>query len=699
MVAMNRRRYSECLSRINLFRKFSGGGYRFGGMDGVRNPLDRDESFLPLHGRGVWLLVFLTGVTILSFSQNVTLSAGQAGESCHFGAFSFSDMEPVNIRNIAIIAHVDHGKTTLVDKVLRGSGAFRDNQEVVDRVMDSMDLEREKGITIKAKNTAVKWEDKLINIVDTPGHADFGAEVERIMKMVDGVLLIVDAFEGPQAQTRFVLRKALGHGLAPVVVVNKIDRQHADPIGAHDKVLELFLELGATEEQFNAPFLYASAKDGWADHTLEGPRESMAPLFETILEYVPAPVVEDKPFRMLVSNIEWNDFVGRVAVGRVLSGSMKQGESLHALRREGVRERVKITKLFTYSGLKTEEARVGTAGDIIGLAGFDEIDIGDTLSVDPEAERLPFVEIDPPTIKMEFAVNDGPLAGRDGKKVTSRQIRERLVREMKSNISIHIGETSEGSRFEAKARGAMQIAVLVETMRREGFEVLVSRPTVVFQEIDGHRCEPFDQLWVETPGNQLGSVMENLTRRKAKITNLQHHENGGVTVEAEIPTRGLIGFETDLVNLTSGGGVISHLFLEYRPYAGEITTRQTGTLVSTDQGKAMAYALDKLQDRSKLFIGPGEEVYPGQVVGENPRKRDLPVNPTKAKQLDNMRSSGDGKGIMLTPPIRFSLERAIEYIEVDEYVEATPNHLRMRKRILDANERRKVEKRLATVQV
>ncbi len=623
------------------------------------------------------------------------LSSGHAVETCQVRAFSLK-MEPTNIRNIAIIAHVDHGKTTLVDQLLRGAGAFRENQEVVDRVMDSMDLEREKGITIKAKNTAVLWKDKLINIVDTPGHADFGAEVERIMKMVDGVLLIVDAFEGPQAQTRFVLRKALGHGLVPVVVVNKIDRQHADPEGAHDKVLELFLELGATEEQFNAQFLYASGKNGWADHSLDGTRENMNPLFETILEHVPAPVVEDKPFRMLVSNIEWNDFVGRVAVGRVLSGMAKQGDRLHALRKEGVRDRFKVTKLFTYSGMKTEDTILGGAGDIIGLSGLEEIDIGDTLSADPEAERLPFVEIDPPTIKMEFAVNDGPLAGRDGKKVTSRQIRERLLREMKSNISIHISETAEGSRFEATARGAMQIAVIVETMRREGFEVLVSRPTVVFKEIDGRRCEPFEQLWVEVPGEQLGSVMENLTRRRAQITNLHHHENGGVTVEAEIPTRGIIGFETDLVNVTSGRGVLSHLFLEYRPFAGAITTRQTGTLVSTDRGKAMSYALDKLQERSKLFIGPGEEVYPGQVVGENPRKRDLPVNPTKAKQLDNMRSSGDGKGIMLTPPIRFSLERAIEYIESDEYVEATPNHLRMRKRVLNASDRRKEEKRLAT---
>ena len=602
-------------------------------------------------------------------------------------------MQEPNIRNIAIIAHVDHGKTTLVDKLLRQSGTFRDNQEVAERVMDSMDLEREKGITIKAKNTAVHWQDKLINIVDTPGHADFGAEVERVMKMVDGVLLLVDAYEGPQAQTRFVLRKALSHGLSPVVMINKVDRDHADPQAVHDKVLELFLELDANEEQFNAPFLYGSAKEGWANTKVEDEGQGMEPLFKTILETVPAPSIEDAPFRMLVSNIEWDEFVGRVAIGRVLSGQIEERETLFALRNDGRVERFKVTKLMTYRGTKTEHTSAGIAGDIVGLAGLEDIDIGDTLAAQEDMERLPFVEIDPPTIEMEFSVNDGPLAGQDGKKVTSRQIHARLLREMKSNISLHISESDESTRFKIMARGAMQIAVLVETMRREGYELLVSRPTVVEREIDGRTCEPFEQLWVEVASEHLGGVMDNLSQRKAKITNLIHHNNGGVTVEAEISTRGLIGFETDLVNMTSGHGVISHLFLEYRPKAGDFVTRQTGTLVSMDRGKVMAYALDTLQQRGKLFVGPGEEVYPGQIVGESPRQEDLPVNPTKAKQLDNMRSSGEGKGIMLTPPLRMSLERSIEYIESDELVEATPNHLRFRKRILDANERRKAEKR------
>jgi len=414
------------------------------------------------------------------------------------------------------------------------------------------------------------------------------------------------------------------------------------------------------------------------------------------VESIPAPTIEDAPFRMLVSNIDWNDFVGRVAVGRILSGSIKQGETIHAIRKNGTKQRVKITKLFTYSGVKSSDSIEGIAGDIIGLAGFEDIDIGDTLAASIEGEALPFVEIDPATIQMEFSVNDGPLAGKDGKKVTSRQIRERLIRETQSNISISIEDTDKATTFRVNARGAMQIAILVETMRREGFEVLVSRPNVLYKEMNGQRCEPIEKVWVEVHGDQLGGVMESLSKRKATITNLEHH-HAGVTVEAEISTRGLIGFESELVNLTSGHGVMSHLFFEYRPYCGEITTRLSGTLVSMDQGKAATYSLEVLQTRGKLFIGPQDEVYAGQVVGENPRNQTLPVNPTKEKQLDNMRSSGNDKTIPLTPPIRFSLERAIEYIEADELVEVTPNFLRLRKRILDTNLRRKEEKRRGEV--
>ncbi|MFP4166916.1 MAG: translational GTPase TypA [Opitutales bacterium] len=606
-------------------------------------------------------------------------------------------MNAEHIRNIAIIAHVDHGKTTLVDRLLAESGAFRENQVVDERAMDSMDLEREKGITIKAKNTAVKWEHPetgiiyTINIVDTPGHADFGAEVERVMKMVDGVLLLTDAVGGPQAQTRWVLRKALDQGLKTICVINKVDRDTARAEWVHDKVLELFLELEADEDQFNAPFLYASATHGFADRALNGRRADMRELFETIVERIPPPVTETGDFRMLVSNIDWDNYVGRMAIGRILSGSIRQGSGLYILRKEGTRVRTSVTKMKSFSGLHTDDVAEAVAGDIVGIAGFDHVDIGETLASNPEAEPLPFPRIDPATVQMEFSVNNGPLAGKDGKKVTSRQIRDRLVHETKSNISISLEDTDDGTRFLVNARGAMQIAILVETMRREGFELLVSRPTVLFKTIDGKQHEPFEKIWVETPEEEMGGIMENLSKRKGKVTHMEHHQ-AGVTLEAEIPTRGLIGFESDLVTMTSGHGVMSHSFLEYRPFTGPIITRQTGTLVSMETGTSMPYALDMIQNRGKLFIGPGEEVFEGQVIGENPRKEDMPVNPAKAKQLDNMRASGSDKGIQLAPPLRFSLERAIEYISTDELVEATPSHLRLRKRILDANSRRKAEK-------
>lgn len=600
-------------------------------------------------------------------------------------------MNSVSIRNIAIIAHVDHGKTTLVDQLLRQGGAFRENQQVAERIMDSMDLEREKGITIKAKNTSVHWRDSIVNIVDTPGHADFGAEVERVMKMVDGVLLLVDAFDGPQAQTRFVLRKALQHGLKPIVVINKVDRENARPEWVHDKVLELFLELEANEDQFNAPFLYASARDGWASATVDGPRENMDVMFETVLQYIPPPVVEEGSFRMLVSNIDWNDYVGRIAIGKVLSGVISTGDTIYVIHRDGKRVRLKITKVFEYAGTKTNDTGRAVAGDIVGLAGFEDIDIGETIAADENAEPLPFMDIDPPTIEMEFAVNDGPFAGRDGKLVTSRQIRDRLMREVKTNISISVRDAGEAGRFLVAARGAMQIAVLVEQMRREGYEVLVSRPSVITKTENGVLMEPFETLWVEAPEEDIGGIMKNLAGRKGQVQNMQSH-HGRVTLEAIVPTRGLIGFEFDLVNMTSGHGVMSHLFLEYRPFAGEIVTRLSGTLVSLEQGTAKAYALDALESRGKMFVTHGDEVYCGMIIGENPRQHDLPVNPTKAKQLTNFRSQGEGKGIQLTPPVKFSLERAIEYIAPDEYVEATPKELRLRKRILDPNERKRAEK-------
>lgn len=603
------------------------------------------------------------------------------------------------IRNIAIIAHVDHGKTTLVDELLKAGGVVAAHQQLADRAMDSMDLEREKGITIKSKNTAVKWGDYTINIVDTPGHADFGGEVERVMRMVDGVLLVVDAFEGPQAQTRFVLRKAIEAGLMPILVINKIDREAANPLGVQDRVLELLLELGATEEQFEAPVLYGSAKEGFFVRDLEGgTRDSVTPLLEEIVERVPAPQADpESPFRMLVSNIDWDDYVGRIALGKVESGSVKKGDTLWLLRKDGSKVRSTITKVFEYAKLGTQDAAVGEAGNIVGLAGFEDVDIGETLAAREDAEALPFVAIDPPTVQMQFAVNDGPFAGRDGKNVTSRAIWDRLQREVKTNVSIEISESGTAGIFNVAARGAMQIAVLVETMRRENYEVLVSRPTVITHKEDGVEVEPFETLYLELPADVTGGVIQALANRRGVVEVME--PRGTMTyLEVTIPTRGLIGFEFELMNLTSGHGVMSHLFKEYRPLGGKIRTRDTGTLVSMSTGTAMAYSLESLEERGRLFVGPSDEVYEGQIVGENARAGDLPVNPTKAKNLTNHRSATKSIDEGLKPPIRMSLERAIEYIEPDEYVEATPSFIRLRKRILCPHERKRREKALASVE-
>lgn len=606
-------------------------------------------------------------------------------------------MEAQDIRNIAIIAHVDHGKTTLVDRMLQAGGVFRENQAVNDRIMDSMDLEREKGITIQSKNTSIRWQNKTINIVDTPGHADFGAEVERVMKMVDGVLLLVDAYEGPQAQTRFVLRKAIENELTPIIVINKVDRPNSDPVEVYNQVLELFLELEATEEQFHAACVYASAKDGWADLNLQGPRQNLDPLFSSIIGKVPPPKVVSGSFRMLVSNIQWDDFVGRVSIGKIYSGLVRVGDPVYV--RSSPAQTLgpfKITKIFSYSGLRNDDSEVGLAGDIVGVAGIEEVEIGATLALEASVDPLPFVVIDPPTIQMEFVVNDGPLAGRDGKKVTSRQIRDRLMREKRTNVALRVEDTEDSGRFLVSARGAMQVAILVETMRREGYEILVSRPGVITRRgKNGGIEEPFETLWVESPDECLGGIMKNIAARRGKILNMRSH-HGNTTLEASIPTRGLIGFEFDLVNETSGRGVMSHLFEKYDAHCGEIVVRQTGTLVSMENGKATSYALDALDARGRLFIEPGDDVYEGMIVGENPRRLDLPVNPTKAKQLTNFRAAGKDKSAELPPPLRFSLERAIEYIAGDELVEATPRFLRLRKRTLDTTQRRKADKNTRT---
>src|SRR3954470_24910192 len=600
-----------------------------------------------------------------------------------------------HIRNIAIIAHVDHGKTTLVDCLLKQSGTFRENQHESkeERLMDSMDLEKEKGITIRAKNAAFKYKDYSINIVDTPGHADFGGEVERIMNMIDGVLLVVDSAEGPQAQTRFVLRKALEAGAKPIVVINKIDRDNADPKKVLDQVFELFMSLNATDEQLDFPFIYASAKAGYAKVKLDHVTGTMEPLFEAIVRDIPPPRAHaGDGFQILVANLDYSDYLGRIAFGKIYEGKVKVGDPAICRHGHGRITKGKITMIYHFEGMKRIEIQEAHAGDIVGLTGFEDVFIGETICDSEARAALPYIPIDPPTIQMEFAVNDGPLAGQDGKLVTARHIWERLVKETRTNVALRIAQTPDPKIFAVSGRGEMQIAILVEQMRREGYEVLVSRPEVLWKKgPNGELLEPIEKLFVEIPNENLGAVMENLSFRKAQITNM-NHVGAIVSVEALVPMRGLIGFETDLVNMTKGMGVMSHLFHEYGEDRGEIAARKNGSLVSMDAGEATSYALNMVQERGRLMITPGEQVYIGMIVGENARENDIPVNPVKEKKLTNMRSQGDGKGIQLNAPLRLSLERALEYIDVDEYVEATPKNLRLRKKVLDDNQRKRSEK-------
>ncbi|MEI6712882.1 MAG: translational GTPase TypA [Verrucomicrobiota bacterium] len=597
-----------------------------------------------------------------------------------------------NIRNIAIIAHVDHGKTTLVDQLLKQSGTFRANQAVSSeiRIMDSMDLEREKGITIRAKNAAFRYKDYHVNIVDTPGHADFGGEVERIMKMIDGVLLVVDAHDGPQAQTKFVLKKALENGAKPIVVINKIDRENARPHKVLDMVFELFLQLGANDEQLDFPVVYASARDGFAMKEVGQKSTDMIPLFESIIEHIPAPQPSGIDYlQFVVSNLDYSDYLGRIAYGRIVSGTVKKGDVVYCLHNDGRKEKGNVTALFGHQGLAKVEVEQSSAGDIVGICGFEDVFIGETITDSPEREPLPFVDIDPPTINMRICINDGPLAGREGKLLTARQVKERLIRESRTNVSIQVAETDQAGVFEVKARGEMQIAILVEQMRREGFEILVSRPEVIFKRSEtGSLLEPMESVFVEVPTENLGDILQSLAGRKADIISMEHLPHS-VSVEAVAPTRGLIGFETDLVNCTKGHGIMSHLFKEYADHKGEIPSRQNGVLVAMEGGISTSYSLESIQERGRLFIGPQEEIYEGMIIGENARADDMPVNPCKAKKLTNMRSQGDGKGISLAPPLTMTLERALEYIGSDEYVEATPKSLRLRKKILEAGARKR----------
>ena len=599
------------------------------------------------------------------------------------------------IRNIAIIAHVDHGKTTLVDCFLKQTGTFRANQAIAqeERIMDSMDLEREKGITIKAKNAAFEYRGHHVNIVDTPGHADFGGEVERSLSMIDGVLLLVDAKEGPQAQTRFVLRKALEAGAQPIVVINKIDRDHARPDWVLDQVFELFIALGATDEQLDFPYIYASAKDGYAttDYTKLG--GDMTPLFDMILERIPAPRSDEgEGYRIAVANVSYSDYLGRIGFGKIRTGTIRVGDPLFGLRGDAEPVAGKVTALFHFEGLKQIQIEEAHVGDIVGVAGLPDILIGETLVDSLDRPPLPFRPIDPPTIKMAFAVNDGPLAGLDGKKVTARSIWERLEREGRANVSLQVAQTDNSKIFHVTGRGGMQIAVLVEQMRREGYEVLVSRPEVLkHQDENGKWLEPIEKVFLEVPQDAVGDVMEALATRKGNVTDMAP-AGDRMTLEALVPTRGLIGFEIELLNFTRGEGIMSHLFHEYAPDTGDIPARRTGALVSMEDGTVTAYALDTLQSRGRMLVVPGDKVYKGMIVGENARDNDLPVNPIRPKHLNNFRSQGDGKGILLNAPMILSLERALEYIAPDEYVEATPSTLRLRKKILNEHDRKRAEK-------
>lgn len=589
-----------------------------------------------------------------------------------------------NLRNIAIIAHVDHGKTTLVDQMLKQSGIFRTNESVAERVMDSGDLERERGITILSKNTAVMYKDIKINIVDTPGHADFGGEVERILMMVDGVLLLVDAFEGCMPQTRFVLKKALKLGKKPIVVVNKIDRPGARPEEVVDEVLDLFIELGADDSQIEFPVVYASGRNGYAFVDDNDSKENLMPLFETIVKEVPAPQGdEDGPLQILISNIDYDDYVGRIGVGRVERGNVKSGQNVVLCTREGENKNVKIGKLYTFEGLNRVESQEAGLGEIISVSGIPNLNIGETLCDPENIEPLPFVKIDEPTVSMNFMVNNSPFAGREGKFVTSRNVRDRLFKEIETNVSMRVEETDSADTFKVSGRGELHLSILIETMRREGYEFQVSRPQVIMKNIDGVLCEPIEILTVEVPEEYVGAVIEKIGARKAEMVNMSPKESGTTQIEFRVPSRGIIGYRSEFLTDTNGKGILNQVFDAYEPYKGEITQRRHGSLVAHETGVSTGYGLFAAQDRGRLFIGPGVDVYEGMVVGSTPKAGDITVNVCKKKHVTNMRASGSDEALKLTPPSILSLEQSIEFIDDDELLEVTPKSLRIRKKILD----------------
>lgn len=606
-------------------------------------------------------------------------------------------METINLRNIAIIAHVDHGKTTLVDAMLKQSGTFRANQQVMERVMDSNDLERERGITILSKNTSVHWKGTKINIVDTPGHADFGGEVERVLQMVNGVLLIVDSFEGPMPQTRFVLRKALELKLVPIVVINKIDRPDARPAEVEDEILELFIELGADDEQLDFPVIYASARQGIAGLKADELADDLEPLFSGIMEHIPAPQVEiNAPLQLLVTTLDYDDYVGKIVIGRIVRGTIHQGEAVTLIKRDESFEKAKIGKVYIYEGLKRVDALEAQAGEIVALSGLTTANIGETVACAVNPEALPIIEVDEPTLTMNFMVNNSPFAGREGEFVTSRKIRERLFKEIETNVSLNVEETDSADAFRVSGRGELHLSILIENMRREGYELQVSKPEVIVKTIDGVKCEPIEYLICDISENAMGAVMELLGQRKAEMVNMTNLSPTQIRVEFRIPARGLIGFRGEFLTETRGEGMMSHVFHGYEPFKGEIPGRSRGVLIAFEDGEATSYGLNVAQERGATFIEPGTRVYEGMIVGENSREQDIEVNVAKKKHVTNMRSSNSEEAVRLDNPRLFTLEQALEYIDDDELVEITPKSIRLRKKYLDRTARVRYAKSIAS---
>ncbi|EAE2515782.1 translational GTPase TypA [Listeria monocytogenes] len=607
-----------------------------------------------------------------------------------------------DIRNVAIIAHVDHGKTTLVDQLLRQSGTFRDNETVAERAMDNNDLERERGITILAKNTAIKYEDTRVNIMDTPGHADFGGEVERIMKMVDGVLLVADAYEGTMPQTRFVLKKALEQNLTPIVVVNKIDRDFARPEEVVDEVLELFIELGANDDQLEFPVVYASAINGTSSYDSDPAeqKETMKPLLDTIIEHIPAPVDNsDEPLQFQVSLLDYNDYVGRIGIGRVFRGTMHVGQTVALIKLDGTVKQFRVTKMFGFFGLKRDEIKEAKAGDLVALAGMEDIFVGETVTPFDHQEALPLLRIDEPTLQMTFVTNNSPFAGREGKHVTSRKIEERLLAELQTDVSLRVEPTASPDAWVVSGRGELHLSILIETMRREGYELQVSKPEVIIREIDGVKCEPVEDVQIDTPEEFMGSVIESISQRKGEMKNMINDGNGQVRLQFMVPARGLIGYTTDFLSMTRGYGIINHTFDSYQPIQkGRVGGRSRGVLVSMETGKSTTYGTMQVEDRGTIFIEPGTDIYEGMIVGENNREGDIAVNIVKAKQMTNIRSANKDQTNVIKKPRHLSLEESLEFLNEDEYCEVTPESIRLRKKILNKNEREKAAKRSKTAE-